>query len=135
MEVLQLAREYPVLHCMPSSVAKSSDSVSILSPDLGFESGRTANHLAISRLCLSLQCCNWMLCGLDDDDDTPDDPVIVPVKTQIPVHLLPDSCVRLCSNIIIVHEWIGSKIDKFKNEPEKASKIRVPVFVQTLYIL
>ena len=25
MEVLQLAREYPVLHCKPSSVAKSSD--------------------------------------------------------------------------------------------------------------
>ena len=46
MEVLQLAREYPVLHCMPSSVAKSSDSVSILSPDLGFESGHTAIHLA-----------------------------------------------------------------------------------------
>ena len=50
MEVLQLAREYPVQHCMPSSVAKSSDRVSILSPDLGFESGRTANHLAVSRL-------------------------------------------------------------------------------------
>ena len=28
VDVLQLAREYPVLHCMPSHVAKSSDSVS-----------------------------------------------------------------------------------------------------------
>ena len=28
MEVLVLAKEYPVLHCMPSSVAKSSDTVS-----------------------------------------------------------------------------------------------------------
>ena len=36
---------------------------------------------------------NWMLCSLDDDDDTPDDPVIVPVKTQNPVHLLPHSCI------------------------------------------
>ena len=36
MEVLQLAREYPVLHCMPASVAKSSDSVSIPSPRFKF---------------------------------------------------------------------------------------------------
>ena len=42
-----------------------------------------------------------MLCGLDDDDDdTPEDPVIVPVKTRIPVHLLPDSCVRLWQRVV-----------------------------------
>ena len=63
-----------------------------------------------------------MLCGLDDDDDIPQEPVIVPVKTRIPVHLLPDSCVRLCNNIII--GWVQKLT---KNEPEKASKIRVPV--------
>ena len=120
VNVLMLAREYPVLHCMPSSVAKSSDTVSIpkhsslfaTSPNLKFESGRTANHLAISRLHLSLQCCNWRLCGIDDDD-IPQEPVIVPVKTRIPVHRLPDSYVRSCINIKIVHVWNSN--DGFKN--------------------
>ena len=41
-----------------------------------------------------------MVCGLDDDD-IPEDPIIVPVKTRIPIHRLPDSYVSLCINVRI----------------------------------
>ena len=64
-----------------------------------------------------------MLCGLDDDDDTPEDPVIVPVKTRIPVHLLPDSCVRLCNNIIIVYVWMVQKLTNSKMNQRKLPKL------------